>query len=98
MKKGKNKLKIMKKKKNGRNGQSMLEEKMVEDKKMELNGVVKEALPGTLFEIISEANTKILATLSGKLRQNQIRILPGDEVIVEVSPYDPSRGRISRRK
>lgn len=98
MKKGKNKLKIMKKKKNGRNGQSMLEEKMLEDKKMELNGVVKEALPGTLFEIISEANTKILATLSGKLRQNQIRILPGDEVIVEVSPYDPSRGRISRRK
>jgi len=98
MKKGKNKPKIMKKKKNGRNGQSMLEEKMLEDKKMELNGVVKEALPGTLFEIISEANTKILATLSGKLRQNQIRILPGDEVIVEVSPYDPSRGRISRRK
>lgn len=76
----------------------MQEEKMVEDKKMELNGVVKEALPGTLFEILSEANTKILATLSGKLRQNQIRILPGDEVIVEVSPYDPSRGRISRRK
>lgn len=88
----------MKKKKNGLSGQSMQEEKMVEDKKMELNGVVKEALPGTLFEILSEANTKILATLSGKLRQNQIRILPGDEVIVEVSPYDPSRGRISRRK
>lgn len=88
----------MKKKKNGLNGQSVQEEKMFEDKKMELNGVVKEALPGTLFEILSEANTKILATLSGKLRQNQIRILPGDEVIVEVSPYDPSRGRISRRK
>lgn len=76
----------------------MLEEKMVEDKKMEINGVVKDALPGTLFEVISEANTKILATLSGKMRQNQIRILPGDEVVVEVSPYDPSRGRISRRK
>lgn len=89
---------MKKKKKNGLNGQSVQEEKMFEDKKMELNGVVKEALPGTLFEILSEANTKILATLSGKLRQNQIRILPGDEVIVEVSPYDPSRGRISRRK
>ena len=76
----------------------MLEEKMVEEKKMEINGVVKDALPGTLFEVLSEANTKILATLSGKMRQNQIRILPGDEVIVEVSPYDPSRGRISRRK
>lgn len=88
----------MKKKKNGHNGQSMLEEKMVEEKKMEINGVVKDALPGTLFEVLSEANTKILATLSGKMRQNQIRILPGDEVIVEVSPYDPSRGRISRRK
>jgi translation initiation factor IF-1 len=89
---------MKKKKKNGHNGQSMLEEKMVEDKKMEINGVVKDALPGTLFEVISEANTKILATLSGKMRQNQIRILPGDEVVVEVSPYDPSRGRISRRK
>lgn len=88
----------MKKKKNGHSGQSMLEEKMVEEKKMEINGVVKDALPGTLFEVLSEANTKILATLSGKMRQNQIRILPGDEVIVEVSPYDPSRGRISRRK
>ena len=93
-----NRSKIMKKKKNGHSGQSVQETGLIEDKKMELNGVVKEALPGTLFEIISEANTKILATLSGKLRQNQIRILPGDEVIVEVSPYDPSRGRISRRK
>jgi len=93
-----NNLKIMKKKKNGRSGQSAQGTEFVEDKKMELNGVVKDALPGTLFEIISEANTRILATLSGKLRQNQIRILPGDEVIVEVSPYDPSRGRISRRK
>jgi len=89
---------MKKKKKNGHSGQSMLEEKMVEEKKMEINGVVKDALPGTLFEVLSEANTKILATLSGKMRQNQIRILPGDEVIVEVSPYDPSRGRISRRK
>ena len=88
----------MKKNKNGRSGQSEQNVDLIEDKKMELNGVVKDALPGTMFEILSEANTKILATLSGKLRQNQIRILPGDEVIVEVSPYDLSRGRISRRK
>lgn len=88
----------MKKNKNGRSGQFQQETNLVNESKMELHGVVKEALPGTLFEIITDANTRVLATLSGKLRQNQIRILPGDEVIVEVSPYDPSRGRICKRK
>jgi translation initiation factor IF-1 len=88
----------MKKNKSGRSGQLEQNNDLANDSKMELHGVVKEALPGTLFEIITDANTRVLATLSGKLRQNQIRILPGDEVIVEVSPYDPSRGRISRRK
>lgn len=62
-----------------------------------MQGVVDEALPGTLFTVTCEHGHKVLATLAGKLRQNHIRILPGDSVVVEVSPYDLSRGRISWR-
>lgn len=65
--------------------------------KMELRGFVNEALPGTLFSITTVEGANVLATLSGRMRLNKIRILPGDEVIVEVSPYDMSRGRISTR-
>ena len=65
---------------------------------MELHGVVDDALPGTWFRVVTESNVQILATLSGKMRQNNIRILPGDYVIVEVSPYDTSRGRITWRQ
>lgn len=66
--------------------------------RMELYGIVDDALPGTWFRIVTESNTQILATLSGKLRQNNIRVLPGDYVTVEVSPYNPSLGRIVWRK
>lgn len=66
--------------------------------RMQIYGTVEDALPGTWFKIITESNVHILATLSGKLRQNNIRILPGDYVIVEVSPYDMTRGRITWRK
>jgi len=65
---------------------------------MELFGRVDDALPGTWFRVITESNVQILATLSGRMRQNNIRVLPGDYVIVEVSPYDTSRGRITYRK
>ncbi len=65
--------------------------------RLELKGVVDEALPGTLFKVKVEGGNIVLATLAGKLRQNRIRILPGDNVTVEVSPYDLSRGRISWR-
>jgi translation initiation factor IF-1 len=65
---------------------------------MELLGVVDDALPGTWFRVITESGVQILATLSGKLRQNNIRILPGDYVTVEVSPYDTSRGRVTWRR
>lgn len=68
------------------------------DDRMELNGRVVESLPGTLFEIKTSTGQIVLATLSGKLRQNHIMVLPGDEVVVEVSPYDPSRGRITWRR
>lgn len=66
--------------------------------KIELNGVVISALPGTWFKVKIDSGHEILATLSGRLRQNHIHILPGDQVTVEVSPYDISRGRIAWRK
>ena len=65
--------------------------------RMQIYGTVEDALPGTWFKIMTENNVSILATLSGKLRQNNIRILTGDNVIIEVSPYDMTRGRIVRR-
>lgn len=71
---------------------------MERDDRLELRGVVEDALPGTWFKVMTETNTVVLATLGGKLRQNHIRILPGDDVIVAVSPYDTSRGRIVWRK
>jgi len=68
------------------------------DDKLELHGVVEEALPGTWFNVRIESGNLVLATLSGKMRQNHIHVLPGDKVVVEVSPYDLTRGRISYRK
>lgn len=66
--------------------------------KIELQGVVIDALPGTWFKVKIDGGGEVLATLSGRLRQNHIHILPGDQVAVEVSPYDLSRGRISWRR
>ena len=65
---------------------------------LELLGVVEEALPGTLFKVKTTTGQTVLATLSGKLRQNHIVILPGDDVVVEVSIYDTTRGRIKWRR
>lgn len=65
---------------------------------LELHGIVEEALPGTLFKVKTTTGQNVLATLSGKLRQNHIVVLPGDSVVVEVSIYDTTRGRISWRK
>jgi translation initiation factor IF-1 len=74
------------------------QEEVERDDRMELTGVVEESLPGTLFKIRTSTGQLVLATLSGKMRQNHIMVLPGDNVIVEVSPYDPSRGRVMYRK
>ena len=63
----------------------------------ELEGVVTEAYPNAMFEVTLQNKRKILATISGKLRMNYIRILPGDKVTVEMSMYDLSRGRITWR-
>ena len=70
---------------------------MSKDDVIEMQGVVVESLPNAMFEVELESGHKILAHLSGKLRMNFIRILPGDKVTVELSPYDLSRGRITWR-
>ncbi len=65
--------------------------------KVEFDGTVVDSLPGTWFRVEVAGGVKILATLSGKLRQNHIMILIGDKVKVETSVYDLSRGRIAWR-
>lgn len=64
---------------------------------IEVEGVVKEALPNAQFKVELKNGHVILAVISGKLRMNFIRILPGDKVTVEMSPYDLTRGRITWR-
>ncbi len=64
---------------------------------IELDGVVKESLPNTLFRVELENGNLILCHLSGKMRMNFIKILPGDKVRVEVTPYDKTKGRIVYR-
>ncbi|MGI5908307.1 MAG: translation initiation factor IF-1 [Christensenellales bacterium] len=64
---------------------------------IEVEGRVTEAFPNAMFEVELENGHKILAHISGKLRMNFIRILPGDRVTVELSPYDLTRGRITWR-
>ena len=62
---------------------------------IELEGVVVEAMPNAMFQVEIPGGHKILAHISGKLRMNYIRILPGDKVTVEMSPYDLTKGRIT---
>ena len=64
---------------------------------IEGEGVVTDSYPNAMFEVELENGHKILAHISGKLRMNFIRILPGDKVTVEMSPYDLTRGRITWR-
>ena len=64
---------------------------------IEIEGTVVEALPNATFTVELENGHQILAHISGKLRMNYIRILPGDKVVVEISPYDLTRGRITYR-
>ena len=70
---------------------------MAKSDMIEVEGVVKEALPNTKFQVDIGNGHMILAHISGKLRMNFIRILPGDKVTVEMSPYDLTRGRITWR-
>jgi translation initiation factor IF-1 len=76
---------------------SNLEVKMSKEDVIEVEGVVIETLPNTNFKVQLENGHEILAHISGKLRMNYIKILPGDKVKVELSPYDLNRGRITWR-
>jgi translation initiation factor IF-1 len=64
---------------------------------IEVEGTVVESLPNAMFQVELENGHRILAHISGKLRMNFIRILPGDKVTLELSPYDLTRGRITWR-
>ncbi|MBO5227563.1 MAG: translation initiation factor IF-1 [Lachnospiraceae bacterium] len=70
---------------------------MSKEDMIELEGVVVEAMPNEMFKVEIQGGHIILAHISGKLRMNFIRILPGDKVTVEMSPYDLSKGRITWR-
>ena len=67
------------------------------DDKIEVEGEITEALPSTMFRVQIDGGHEVLATISGKMRKNYIRILPGDKVKVELSAYDLTRGRITYR-
>ncbi len=71
--------------------------KLAKEDVIEVEGTVVEALPNTNFKVELENGHQILAHISGKLRMNYIKILPGDKVKVELSPYDLTRGRITWR-
>ena len=70
---------------------------MPKDDTIEVTGVVLESLPNAMFRVELENKHRVLAHISGKMRKHFIRILPGDRVLVELSPYDLTRGRIVYR-
>ncbi|WP_297204126.1 translation initiation factor IF-1 [uncultured Brachyspira sp.] len=70
---------------------------MAEKENIEIEGIVVEPLPNATFRVELENGHKILAHISGKMRMNFIRILPGDKVTIEMSPYDLTKGRIIYR-
>ena len=71
---------------------------MSKEELIEVEGVIKEALPNAMFRVELDNGHLVLAHISGKIRKNFIRILPGDRVKLELSPYDLTRGRITYRE
>lgn len=67
------------------------------DDVVRIDGIVKETLPNAMFKVEVEGGHVVLGHVSGKMRMNFIKILPGDKVVLELSPYDLTRGRIIRR-
>ena len=76
---------------------SETESSMAKEEPIKVEGVVLETLPNAMFKVELENKHKVLAHISGKMRMHFIKILPGDKVTVELSPYDLSRGRITYR-
>ena len=70
---------------------------MAKDDVIEVDGKVVDTMPNAMFTVELENGHQVLATISGKIRKNYIRILPGDKVQVELTPYDLTRGRITYR-
>ena len=70
---------------------------MAKEELIEADGEVIECLPNATFRVKLENNHELIATLSGKMRKNKIRVLLGDKVSLEISPYDVTRGRITYR-
>ena len=70
---------------------------MKKEDAIELEGKVTEPLPNAMFRVELENGATVLCSISGKIRMNYIRILPGDRVVVEISPYDFTRSRITYR-
>ena len=70
---------------------------MAKEEPIRVEATVKEALPNAMFRVVLDNGHEVLAHVSGKMRMNFIRVLPGDRVTVEMSPYDLSRGRIVYR-
>ena len=70
---------------------------MAKEEALEIDGIVQEALPNAMFRVELENGHKILAHVSGKMRMHFIRILPGDKVLLQLTPYDLTRGRIVYR-
>lgn len=81
----------------GRGAPTLAEDMAKKDGVIEIEGAVVEALPNAMFRVELDNGHKVLAHISGKMRQHYIRILPEDRVVVELSPYDLSRGRIVYR-
>ncbi len=71
---------------------------MAKEEPIKVDAIVKEALPNAMFRVKLENGHEVLAHVSGKMRMHYIRILPGDKVVVEMSPYDLSKGRIIYRQ
>ena len=70
---------------------------MAKEDVIEIEGIVNETLPNAMFKVELENGHEVLAHVSGKIRMHYIKILPGDKVTVELSPYDLTRGRITNR-
>ncbi len=71
---------------------------MAKEEAIEVEGLVKEALPNVMFRVELKNQHVILAHMSGRMRQNHIKIVPGDKVKIEMSPYDLTKGRIIYRE
>lgn len=70
---------------------------LAKEEAIQVEAIVEETLPNAMFRVVLDNGHKVLAHISGRMRKNFIRILPGDKVLIELSPYDLTRGRIVYR-